>query len=183
MSQYSDRCGSQQVRQEKVDKVCLLSLLFSTRALSRPPYSHPVLDRSTYSIFFSLVPCKSRPVDTGHKARRGVSQWQTVTLELSPHDNIPFFKRYRVAAGIARALHDSLSMHDFSFIHDYRLPRDPSYYKILPSFTWSHDSDTGHKGLMPGVTPPKSGHNARYGGSRWAAFRPWSALYYGCRLS
>ena len=55
---------------------------------------------------------------------------------LSPpslHDTV--LKRYRVAAGSARPLRDYHLMHDSSFIHDYRLPRDPSYSTILPSFT------------------------------------------------
>ena len=34
---------------------------------------------------------------------------------------IPF-----LAAGVDQALSDYLSMHDFPFIHDYRMPRDPS---------------------------------------------------------
>ena len=49
------------------------------------------------------------------------------------HDTV--LKRYRVAAGSARPLRDYHLMHDSSFIHDYRLPRDPSYSTILPSFT------------------------------------------------
>ena len=51
----------------------------------------------------------------------------------SLHDTV--LKRYRVAAGSARPLRDYHLMHDSSFIHDYRLPRDPSYSTILPSFT------------------------------------------------
>ena len=41
------------------------------------------------------------------------------------HDTV--LKRYRVAAGSARPLRDYLPLRDFSIIHDYRLPRDPSY--------------------------------------------------------
>ena len=48
---------------------------------------------------------------------------------------MPFLKRYRVAAGSARALRDYLLMHDSSFLHDYRLPRDPSYYTITVTST------------------------------------------------
>ena len=51
----------------------------------------------------------------------------------SLHDTV--LKRYRVAAGSARPLRDYLPLRDFSIIHDYRLPRDPSYYATFPSFT------------------------------------------------
>ena len=43
-----------------------------------------------------------------------------------------FLNGYRVAAGSARPLRDYHLMHDSSIIHDYRLPRDPSYSTILP---------------------------------------------------
>ena len=59
--------------------------------------------------------------------------WRVVLATRPLHDTV--LKRYRVAAGSARPLRDYHLMHDSSFIHDYRLPRDPSYSTILPSFT------------------------------------------------
>ena len=55
------------------------------------------------------------------------------SFALALHDTV--LKRYLVAAGSARPLRDYLPLRDFSIIHDYRLPRDPSYSTILPSFT------------------------------------------------
>ena len=45
---------------------------------------------------------------------------------------IPFLRRYRAAAGSARPLRYYHLMHDSSFIHDYRLPRDPSTSTTFP---------------------------------------------------
>ena len=55
----------------------------------------------------------------GREPRKG---WATPAAS-PPHDTV--LNRYRVAAGVAQALRDSLPMHDFSIIHDYRMPRGP----------------------------------------------------------
>ena len=58
---------------------------------------------------------------------------QPTYTSVALHDTV--LKRYRVAAGSARPLRDYHLMHDSSFIHDYRLPRDPSAPTTIPSFT------------------------------------------------